>query len=142
MATYSGRATRVAQPAQAIYERIADVGAYQKRIDSLPEEARAKLGEVKFTDDAIHIHAQPVGEICFKVTERRPCELVRLEAEQSPVPFIIDITVTPDPASPGSASLVSTTLNVDIPAMLKPMVGGRLQEAADKFSDLITQLFA
>ena len=34
------------------------------------------------------------------------------------------------------------TIDVDIPVMLKPLVGGKMQEAADKFSEMLSTLFA
>lgn len=139
MSIYKGKPAKVGQPQETVYEKISNIGAYQQRLDSLPEEARAKLGDVRFSDDAIVITAQPVGEICFKVVERTAPSLVRLEATSSPVPFGIAIRMTADGAE---STDVSTELDVDIPMMLRPMVGGKLQEAADKFSDLITLFFA
>lgn len=139
MATYKGKTTLVNQPIADVYAKISNLGDYQQRIDSLPSDIRAKLGEVSFTPDSIIISAQPVGQIKFTVTERTEPSILRLEAEQSPVPFAIAINLTP---ASDSSTNVATELNVDIPAMLKPMVGGKLQEAADKFGDLMTTLFA
>ena len=42
--------------------------------------------------------------------------------------------------SPESTSMTST-IEVDIPAMLRPMVGGKMQEAADQFAELVSGLF-
>lgn len=139
MATYKGKAAVVNQPAAVVYDKISNIGAFQERFDSLPEEAREKLGTVRFTNDSIVITAQPVGEITFKVVERYAPQKVRLEAEQSPVPF--GITMFVNPKDENSAE-VSSQLDVEIPAMLRPMVGGKLQEAADKFGELITIFFA
>lgn len=127
------------QPIEEVFTRISNIGAYQAKLDSLPAEAREKLGDVRFTDDAIIINTAPVGEICFAVTERHEPDLVRLAAKQSPVPFGIAIrleSVEPE------LTRISSEIDVDIPMMLRPMVGGKLQEAADKFSELITVFFA
>lgn len=139
MSKYKGKPVTVNQPVADVFSKISNIGAYQQRLDSLPEEARAKLGDVRFTDDAIVITAAPVGEITFKVTERVEPEVVRLAAEQSPVPFGIAIHTR---AAGDTATEIATELDVDIPAMLRPMVGGKLQEAADKFSELMTVFFA
>lgn len=142
MATYKGRPARVAQPIAEVYNRIASIESWQQRLDALPAEARQKLGDVRFTTDSIVITAQPVGEICFKVDKLQEPTLVSLQALHSPVPFEIAIHLSEAPDAPTEATLVSTELNVEIPAMLKPMVGGKLQEAADKFADLISLFFA
>lgn len=138
MATYKGKEVIVTRPAQAVYDKISDIEGYQQRLDELPEEARAKLGDVKFEKDSIRITAAPVGEICFKVVERESPSMVRLEAEQSPVPFAITINLV---AKSPESTAVTPVIDVEIPAMLKPMIGGKLQEAADKFSDLLTVFY-
>lgn len=139
MSKYIGKPVDVAQPVADVFNKISDIGAYQARLDALPEEIRAKLGDVKFTDEAIVITAAPVGEIRFKVVEKKAPDVVRLEAEQSPVPFGIAIHTN---AVDDNTTRVSSELEVDIPAMLRPMVGSKLQEAADKFSELMTAFFA
>ena len=139
MSTYKGKSALVQQPVAQVYDKISNLATYQQRLESLPTELRAKLGDVRFTDDSIIIAAQPVGEITFRLVERVAPTLVRLEAVQSPVPFAIKIELEPDGEN---TTKISPELNVEIPAMLKPMVGGKLQEAADKFGDLITTLFA
>lgn len=139
MAKYKGKAVDVNQPATDVYNKISNLESYQQRLEQLPPELREKLGDVQFTDDSIIITAQPVGNIVFKITEKAEPEHVRLEAQQSPVPFAIIIHL--DDNGNGTTK-ITPELNVDIPPMLKPMVGGKLQEAADKFGDLISTLFA
>lgn len=138
MAIYKGKPVLVGQPIEMVFEKISDMSGYQARLDSLPEEARAKLGDVKFTEDSIVINSGPVGEICFKIVEKSAPTLVKLSAVSSPVPFGIAIRLS---AENEGATNVASELDVDIPAMLRPMVGGKLQEAADKFSELVTLLF-
>ncbi len=139
MAIYKGKPTEVRLDVNTVYQKISNIGAYQQRLEELPKEARDKLGDVKFTDDAIVINTPPVGEIRFAVVERCEPSLLRLAAEQSPVPFEITIHLQ---GTPTDTTTVATELNVEIPAMLKPLVGGKLQEAADKFSDLMSIFFA
>lgn len=139
MATYKGKPVVIDRPAEEIYDRIADLNSFQQRLDSLPEEARAKLGTVRFTDSSIIITAPAVGDMTFNVTERVAPTLLKLSAANSPVPF--DIAIRLNPLSDNSTE-VTTSLDVEIPAMLKPMVGGKMQEAADKFSEMFSTLFA
>ena len=139
MSIYKGKPAEVNQPIEQVYSKISNIGAYQDKLESLPAEAREKLGDVRFTDDAIIINTAPVGEICFAVTERHEPNLVRLAAKQSQVPFGIAIHLE---ATSPEATRISSEIDVDIPAMLRPMVGGKLQEAADKFSELITVFFS
>ncbi len=137
MAKYEGKPVAINHPVKEVFDRITDIESYQTRLDQLPEEAKAKLGSVKFTGNSVIITAAPVGEIQFDVVEKRTCELMKLSAAGSPVPF--DILLHFKPKGEDSSE-VSTELDVDIPAMLRPMVGDKLQEAADKFSEML-QLF-
>ena len=139
MATYKSKQVTISHPIEEVYERISNIGAYQQKLDSLPAEVKDKLGDVRFEPDAIVITAAPVGEIRFAVKERIKPSSVKLSAEQSPVPLTLSVNLTPDSAS--STNAVSQ-IDVEIPAMLKPMVGGKMQEAADKFGELITTFFA
>ena len=44
-----------------------------------------------------------------------------------------------NPLTPDSSS-VQTQIDVEIPAMLRPLIGPQLQKAADKFGELIAGL--
>lgn len=138
MAKYSGKAVIVAKPINELYDKLSNLSSFQQRIDELPEEAKAKLGDVRFTDNKIIINAPGVGEISFAITECVAPTLIKLSAENSPVPFNILMNFKEISAE---ETEVSTDLDVDIPAMLRPLVGGKMQEAADKFSEMFSNLF-
>lgn len=126
-------------PASDVFNRISNLESFQQRLDLLPAEARAKLGDLRFTADSIIITAPAVGEMTFNVTERTAPSHLKLEAANSPVPFAIAIDLK---SLSGSSTEVATRLDVEIPAMLRPMIGGKMQEAADKFSEMFSTLFA
>lgn len=139
MATYSGKPVVIDHPASDVFNRISNLESFQQRLDLLPAEARAKLGDLRFTADSIIITAPAVGEMTFNVTERTAPSHLKLEAANSPVPFAIAIDLK---SLSGSSTEVATRLDVEIPAMLRPMIGGKMQEAADKFSEMFSTLFA
>ncbi len=139
MAKYSGKAVVVNHPAHEVYSKISDLSSFQQRLEALPEAARNALGDVRFTSDSIVITAPAVGEMTFNVVERQPDSHMRLEAANSPVPFAIAINLA---AESETSTKVETVLDVEIPAMLRPMIGGKMQEAADKFSEMFSTLFA
>ncbi len=138
MAKYTGKTVTVNQSAQVLFDKISNLNAFQQRLDELPAEAKNKLGDVRFTEDKIIINAPAVGELTFVVAEKVSPSLMRLSAENSPVPFNIIMNFE---AKTETTTDVSTVLDVDIPAMLRPMVGGKMQEAADKFSEMFSNFF-
>lgn len=137
MTTYSSKPTEVAMPVSSVYERVSNPAAFQERLDALPEEVRAKLGAVRFTEDSIIITAAPMGDMVLKITERVADKRVAFTAESALVPLIMSINL--DAKTPESTEIV-TAIDVEIPAMLRPMVGPKLQEAADKFGDMVKNL--
>ena len=139
MAKYKSKPVVIHHPAEEVFDKISNIGAYQQKLDELPAEVREKLGQVRFDPDAIVITAAPVGEIRFAVKEKVRPASVTLSAEQSPVPLFL--TVRLEPETDSSTNAVSE-IDVEIPAMLKPMIGGKMQEAADKFGELIATFFA
>ncbi|MCI9606680.1 MAG: hypothetical protein HFJ94_00735 [Muribaculaceae bacterium] len=139
MAKYKSKPVVINHPAEEVFDKISNIGAYQQKLDELPAEVREKLGQVRFDPDAIVITAAPVGEIRFAVKEKVRPASVTLSAEQSPVPLFL--TVRLEPETDSSTNAVSE-IDVEIPAMLKPMIGGKMQEAADKFGELIATFFA
>ncbi len=138
MSTYSSKPVVIDAPVEMAFERLSDFSAYQSRLDELPDDIRAKIGDVRFTPDSIVITAAPVGEMAFEVSERVAPSHVSLTAKNSPVPMSLSLNLTP--AGPESTTVVCV-IDVDIPVVLRPLVGGKMQEAADKFADLIGTFF-
>lgn len=136
MAKYSSKPTVVDRPASDLAERFADFRGLQTKLDEFPADQRARIGDVAFSEDTITITTPQVGEICLKAVDRTP-ERVVLAAEKSPVPMKLEITfkpVTPDTTE------VQGAIDVEIPMMLKPLIGPTLQKAADQFGDLFANL--
>ncbi|MDE5661135.1 MAG: SRPBCC family protein [Muribaculaceae bacterium] len=136
MAAYSSKATVVNRPAAELTARFSDFTALQAALDNLDAEQRAAVGDVAFTEDSIKITTPQVGEIVLKAVERTP-ERIRLEAQHSPVPM--NLIVDFKPVGEESTE-VKGTIDVDLPMMLRPLVGPTLQKAADQFGQLFARL--
>ena len=137
MAKYESKPVAVNQPVEALFDRFSDISLFQHRINEIPETERAKLGDVTFESDAICINTPQVGQLKFKVTERTAPGHIVFSAVGSPIPLSMTIDIT---ATSESASEVVTAIDVDIPAMLRPLIGGKMQEAANKFGEMIGKL--
>ena len=77
-----------------------------------------------------------MGELKFQVTERTP-ERVVFNTVSSPLP--LNMAVNLKPLTADSTELY-TSIDVEIPAMLKPLLGGMMQKAADSFGDLMVKI--
>ena len=54
------------------------------------------------------------------------------------MPLKLSVDLSED--GPG-ATVVTPNIDIDIPMMLRPLIGGKLQEAADKFGEVFTSVF-
>ena len=136
MAQYNSKAITVNKSAQYIVEKFADLSSFGQALDSMPAADRERVGDVKFEKDSITIDTKQVGRIAFKVTERTPSRIA-MSAEGSPVPLELSVNLKP---LGESSTEITTTIDVEIPAMLRPMIGGAMQKAVDQFGDLMAKL--
>ncbi|MFG6381963.1 MAG: hypothetical protein K1V87_07655 [Muribaculum sp.] len=137
MTTYSSKPAILDMPVETVYKHISDIAAYQEKINGLPDDIKKKIGNVAFDNDKITIKGAPMGDIELAVTERIENKRMALTAQKAPVPIIMSINLEEQGAD---KTQVVTSIDVEMPAMLKPMVGPKLQEAAEKFGDMIKNL--
>ena len=53
MAKYESKPVAVNQPIEALFDRFSDISLFQQKIEEIPAEERAKIGDVTFEADAI-----------------------------------------------------------------------------------------
>lgn len=138
MSTYSGKSVTLPRPIEEIYAKVSDLTQYRPLIDQLPEEQKAKMQGVEFDGECVRMNAPSIGQLAFKITERTAPSHVGFSAEGSPVPLKLSLDLA---SVDESSTSITPKIDIDIPAMLRPFIGGKIQEAADKFGDLFTSLF-
>lgn len=137
MAKYSSKPATLTIPIDVAFDRISNVSSFKERIEAIPAEQREKMGKVTFTENSITLSTSQIGELRFDVTERKEPNRIVFSSANSPVPLSLSMDLTEKSAN---ETEVVTTIDIEIPAMLRPMIGGKLQEAADKFTELISSL--
>lgn len=139
MSLYKGKAIELPRPVAEIYARVSDLGQYREMLEQLPEEQRQKLQGVEFRGDALKMDAPGVGELVFSITERVPSSRVGLTAVGSPVPLKLALDLED---IDGSSTRLIPSIDINLPAMLKPFIGPKLQQGADQLGSVFAQLFA
>lgn len=104
--------------------------------DHIPETERAKIGDLRFEKDAIIIKNPAFGEMAFKVVERTPNH-VEFKADGM-IPLSLGVNLTS--VDNDTRTDVSSEIDIEIPMMLRPLIGGKMQQVADMFGDLIAKL--
>lgn len=137
MAKYTGKTVRVDVPAEQISEKFSDLTKLNQYTDRLPKEQLEKLGEMRFEKEAIVLKNPAIGEMAFKVAERNPSHV--LFKADGMIPLSIDVKLKAADAQ-GSSTDMTTLLDIEIPMMLRPLIGNKLQQVADMFGDMIAKL--
>ncbi len=137
MATYKSSKETIAAPAERVYEKLSDLENLRNVIENIPEDKipadkRGMMEQIKITSDSISLPAGPVGEIRLKTSRLEPYSGIG-----TPVPLSLGVHID---SKGDTESEVQVLLDIDIPMMLKPMVGGTLQKMVDQFATVMTAI--
>lgn len=135
MSKYTSRAVTINAPASAVVDKFGDMTVFKDRLDKIPADLRAKMGQVDFEPDAIVMTHPQLGQIRFSVVERTP-SVVRMECT---TPVRIELALNLEPSGADSTR-ATTDIDIDIPMMLKPFIAPHMQKVVDQFSDLLSKI--
>ena len=142
MDSYKSKPHNIACDAATIYSKLANPSLIQQQIeanaDRIDPAAREHLDTVKFTQDAIAIQS-PMGEVKLELDRQNSIDGQRViyTASSSPVP--INMVVNLEGQADGTTNSTAE-LQLELPFMLRSMVGGKLQEGADRFGELLARI--
>ena len=142
MATYKSEVVSLAYPAETVFGKLSNLegfGGILKNVpaDKVPADQLAMLEQVRVTPDTISFPAGPAGEVTLKVAETDAPNLIRMEGFGTPVPMSLTLHITP--LTPETCESY-VQIDIQIPAMLKPMVNGPLQKMADQIAQMPRQV--
>ncbi|MCH5214407.1 MAG: SRPBCC family protein [Muribaculaceae bacterium] len=142
MTTIKSDKATVSAPAEKVFDKLSNLENLKSLLeavprDKIPEDKREMMDKLQITADTISIPAGPVGEIRLRVTDRLPHSLIRLAGEGAPVPMDMQLEIEPDGADKCE---VQVAVNLEIPAMLKPMVSGPLKKIANQFVQVLSAI--
>lgn len=131
MAKYTGKTSVVNLPAAEISDKFADMSTFNNKLAGMPEDVRKHMGDLTFTSDSVCMDTKQAGKVVFKVTERDDRHIVL--ACSFPLPISLTINLSPV-ADDAAKTEVSTDVDIEIPAMLRPIIGPQMQKVVDHFS--------
>ena len=123
-----------------VYGKLSNPAVFKQQleqnIDKLPEETRAQLQNLKFEDDGVVIES-PMGPLKMGIVEKVEPTKIVFGAAQSPVPFGLIVELKEMDADHTESM---ATLQLELPMMLKMMVGNKLKDGAKMFGNMIARL--
>lgn len=140
METYKSNINRINCNIGTVFAKLSNPSLFQeqieKNLDRMPDDARENLSKVKFEPDGISIES-PMGPLKMAIQETVEPNKIVFGAAQSPVAFNLIINLTEvDEENTDS----ETHLQLDLPIMVRAMVGGKLKDAARMFGEMLTKL--
>ncbi len=139
MASYKSEEVTILAPAKKVYATLSDTENLHRLLanipeDKIPEQHRDMLKQISVDGDRISIAGGPTGSIVLEVTRRQEPDLIELSGVGLPISIkmIISIFIVDD-----FSCKARVQIDADIPMMLRPMVAGPLQKAADQFARLL-----
>ena len=132
----------MAYPASTVFEKYSDLEGLGELLKNVPEgyasaDQMQMLSKIRVTSDTIVIPGGPVGEITLRVVERQAPTLIRLEGVGTPVPLGMSLHIVP--LTPETCETYVQN-DLQIPAIMKPMVNGPMQKMVDQFGQMMRQM--
>lgn len=142
MAEYSSNETVLRGSAQDVFSKLARPSALKDFLkdipmDEIPADKRAVLDNITLSEDSVVISGGPTGSMTLRAEESHEPDYIRYEGVGLPVRLGLVFRLTPDTDMSCRATV---TIDADIPAMLRPMIGGTLQKAADQFAMMLASI--
>ena len=150
MSRYESGIKFISAPHMAVYDRLSDLSQLQRVADSLTDEQKAairqkieeqgkgmvKLDNFRCDQDSVSVDVMNMS-VTVRIVEREPGKTVKLAAEGSPIPLTLWVQILPKEAY---VTKLKVTLDADVPFFLKPMIGSKLDGAADQIAEMLTRI--
>ncbi len=136
MEKYESKIKVVKGTPEAIYATLTDM---LKVKDALPPNIG--VSDIEATADECSFRIDKIGRVGITIEEKTPCSMVKYALKAS-MPLGINLFAqfksAPEPTAEPESRL-KLTLTANIPMMLKPLVGGKLQTVVDNMAAAISQ---
>lgn len=139
MSVYSSSNVTLNAPVEAVYDKLCNLENLKSLLDKvpadrIPEDKRQMFENIRITPDTIEVPGGPMGNLMFRVTERKAPTMIKLNGEGIPIEMSLVLHLEPVSADTTKAKV---DIDINLPAMLRPMVGGQIQKIANQFGDVI-----
>ena len=142
MAEFKSKETPISASAEAVYKKLSNLEGLKELLsrvpeDQIPADQRDLFSQIKITSDTLSFPAGPVGELTLRLAETVEPTFIRLEGVGTPVPMGLMLHIHPSTEVSCSAEVA---VDLQIPAMLKPMVSGPLKNMVEQFANMLRNL--
>lgn len=142
MATYKSDEVRLKASAESVFAKLGNFESLKELLaqvpaDRIPADKKEMFDSIKLTDDSIELPGGPIGSLLLKVVERTAPSRITLKGEGTPVPLQLQLDLKPVDES---SCLAQAVIDLEIPAMLRPMISGPMQKMTDQFGSVLRSI--
>lgn len=142
MATYKSDEVPLKASAESVFSRLSNFESLKDLLaqvpaDQIPADKKEMFDNIKLTNDSIELPGGPIGSIRLKVVERTAPSRITLKGEGTPVPLQLQLDIHP---VDDSSCRAQAKVDLEIPAMLRPMIAGPMQKMTDQFGSVLRSI--
>lgn len=134
MTTYESELKTISSSEEVVFNILSDLNNLGKLNDNT--SLTDKIKDLEFDKDSCSFAVNGFGRVGLRIIERTPLNNIKMASENAPVSFNIDIYIHQIAENQTTLQLM---LNAKLPAMIKMMVGNKLQEGVNAIADLLTK---
>lgn len=135
MEKYESKIKVVKASATDLYSALSDLSRIK---DALPAQASEVAKDAQFSADECSFTVDKIGRVAISIAEKTPASLVKYALKAAmPVSANLFMQIKNAPDADGESRL-KVTMMADIPMMLRPLVGSKLQEVVDKIAEAVS----
>ncbi len=142
MATYKSDEVTLKASAESVFDRLSNFESLKNLLaqvpeDQIPADKKEMFDSIRLTNDTIELPGGPVGAIRLKVVERTSPSRITLKGEGTPVPLQLQLDIHP---VDDTACRAQAKIDLEIPAMLRPMISGPMQKMTEQFGSVLRSI--
>ena len=134
MTTYESELKTISSSEEVVFNILSDLNNLGKLNDNT--SLTDKIKDLEFDTDSCSFAVNGFGRVGLRIIERTPLNNIKMASENAPVSFNIDIYIHQIAENQTTLQLM---LNAKLPAMIKMMVGNKLQEGVNAIADLLAK---
>lgn len=139
MTEYKSKQKQILRPVEEVYARVADLKALEDKFRAVPRQGMPEIKDLAFTPDTISFRVDPVGEVVLRIVDREAPKTIKFGADNFPIQFNLWIQFK---AVAEADTRMLITLKADIPLMLRPMIGNKLETGIEQFADRLAEMLS
>ncbi|MBR1838310.1 MAG: hypothetical protein IJ786_02005 [Bacteroidaceae bacterium] len=152
MQSYKSELHAVSHPVNIAFERLSDLTVLANlkeklnspeatsKLEQIPETYRgtvkSTLEAIKCDKDSLSVQS-PLGAITLRIIERKAPNLVRLQAENAPIPLGMTLNLSADGEQ---TSKLQVVIEAEVNMFMRGMVSGPLSKAAEGLASVLAMV--